>query len=212
MQRYVVALFQQLFQAHILRSRSEIFRCASIDQDVHAEGFGDLDHLAADVAGADDAQGLAVHFRVADPEIFRKVGAVTLFQGADLLSHLRGQVEQHHDGGLGHPVRGIGRNIGDLNALFLAGGQVDVVVARAGFADELDAVRQSPDGIRVHGQLLGDQDFRALRSLRVLFGGAGVVADDLFAQGIVARQAIVVYFCSVQNDDLHCCSFTVQKP
>ena len=97
-----VAAGEQLVQPHI--AHAVVLGGAAVGQDLHVQGPGHPDDLLADVARADDAQGLAVDLCMGALEVAGEVAPVSPGEHVELPAHGRGQVEQQHDGGVGHPL------------------------------------------------------------------------------------------------------------
>ena len=104
-----------------------------IAEDLHAKAVADADHGGADLAGADDAGGLAVEV---DAEEALE-GEVILADAGVALVDAAGGAEAQADGLLCDSLRRIGRDAQDRHAEVLGDGHVDGVEAGGAHEDEL---------------------------------------------------------------------------
>ncbi len=132
-----------------------------VGQHLHAEAAQDLGDDAADLAGADDAGGLAVQVE-ADQAVEREVQFADAVEGAVNLAIER---QQQRDGVLGHGVGRIDRHARDGELQLLGGGEIHVVESGAAQRHELHAL--SREGLQAGPvQLVVDEDADGLRALR----------------------------------------------
>ena len=133
-------------------------------------------------------------------EVAGEVAPISPGEHVELPAHGRGQVEQQHDGGVGHPLGGIGRDVAHGDAPGPGGGQVDVVVASARLAQQIDGVGESGEELRPHGHLLGHHDAAARHPLQHLVLGRVVVDRHRIGEDGKVQLAVIVHLGSVEHD------------
>ncbi len=125
-------------EIHVLGAEIDgrLVRIGIAHQQAHAEALEDAQGGDADLAGADDAGGTAVHVE-ADQPLQREVGVT----GA-LIGFVDATVEGHHQAHrvFGDRFRGVGGHSHHLQPQLLGGGQIHVVVAGAAQGDHLGAI------------------------------------------------------------------------
>lgn len=137
--------------------------------DGHVEREGAAGHFLADVAEADDAEGLAGEF--GQRLLKARQRPVGLDQGRVGRDQLLGEGEHEREGLLRHILllRAAGADVADRDAPFAGRVQVDVVEAVAGALDELQLWCGGEMG-RGHRTQPGDQQMRFAQRRRVLVG------------------------------------------
>ena len=124
-QRNHVRLFKQRFDIDILRAQVQRLRVwIRIErQQTHAEPFQDAQRGDADLPGADNASGAAMHVK-ADQPFQRKVGVA----GA-LISAMNTAVQRHHDTDrvFRYRLRRVGRHAHHLHSQLFRRVQIDVI-------------------------------------------------------------------------------------
>ena len=109
--------------------------------DLHLEAERAVGDDRADIAGADQAERLAGHLDPHEAVLFPLAG---LGRGVGL-GQLAGEREHHGDGMLGGGDRIAERRVHDDDAARRGGGDVDIVDADAGAADDLEVGRGVED-------------------------------------------------------------------
>ena len=164
MQGDEVGLLQQLFQGDLLDA--DLDRALGgqeriIGQHLHAQTDGPIGGDGADIAAADDAEGLAGQLDTHELRLFPLAG-MGRFVG---LRDLAGQREHHGDGMFGGGDGIAERRVHDHNAMGGSGLLVDVVDADTGTANDLQVGGRLD---QLGGSLGGGADSEAV-----------ILADDL---------------------------------
>ncbi len=133
-----VGLAEQGIEIHVLGSQLDGCRILVriVDQQANPEALEDAQSGQTDLAGADDANGLAMHVE-ADQPFQREVGIA----GA-LISLMDAAVEAHHhaDSMLGGRLGGVGGHSHHFQPQLFGSGQIHVVVTGAAQGNHLGAV------------------------------------------------------------------------
>ncbi|MPM85977.1 hypothetical protein SDC9_133060 [bioreactor metagenome] len=147
------------------------------EQHAHAEGRGQPGDAAAEASLADDAERRAVEVADRMSEQAELLGTLPSPFGERLAigEQVARQGEHHHEHVFGNGAAGIVAHIGDDDAAFAAGLQVDVVGARGRYGDHLQP-GQGGDQRARQRQLVDDRDRAIAQALEhVLRGAHGVL-------------------------------------
>ena len=205
-----VGLGEQLVQRHVFHAQSlgGLALPGIIGDDPHAQSFGDLGGVDADVAAAQQAVGLASQLDEGIVPV-APVGAVLPLAGVDgvaVVADVVADLQQQGDGELADGTGAVHRHVGHADALLLGIGDVDDVVAGGQHGDVLDA-GAGVKGPAADGGLVGDDHLGvADAGDDLLFvGEAGAVIDRQIAQLVQSVPAEIagVLRVSVQYHDLH---------
>ena len=179
---------------------------AGPDQHPHPEGLGQPGGLAADVAVAADAEGLAVQLHLGQDAVggghLQLPVAVpdrpVLPLGA--LADGQQQAESH----LGHAVGGIGRHIGHADPVPAAGRQVQVVGAGGDDPHPLQVGAPGED-LLIHPALVQHHQLSIPDPLGDLIVGGADIFGDVRHQGPQGRpvQVAGLHDIALQNNQLH---------
>ena len=138
MQADDIGLTEQGIEIHVLGAQIDgrLVRIGIAHQQAHAEPLEDAQGGDADLAGAYDAGGAAMHVE-ADQPLQGEVGV----PGA-LIRLMDAAVEGHHQAHrmFGNGLGGVGRHPHHLESQLLGGGQIHVVVTGAAQGDDPGAV------------------------------------------------------------------------
>ncbi|MNP00942.1 hypothetical protein D3C76_927410 [compost metagenome] len=133
---------------------------------------------------AEQAEGLALQFdygEVQQAELARRLPAV-MAHGVAVVGEASGQVEQQHQGVLGHGRGAIALAVADGHAMGAGGDEVDVVGAGGADQDQLQ-LGQGFEGGGVYQYLVGDGHLRAPEAFHHI-PVAGLVVQYEFAEDL----------------------------
>ncbi len=163
-----VHLRQQFLQRQAVRAGRAAWNLPQ--HHTHAKGFGQAGHRAAQFAIAQQAQGLARQF---DDRVVQQAELTGLLpapgsHGLLVIGDPGGQVEQQHQGVLGHRGSAVALAVADGNPQLAGCGQVDIVGAGGGHQDQLQ-VGAGGQGFGCQCHLVADGHPGALQALGDLF-------------------------------------------
>ncbi|MCY1507708.1 hypothetical protein D9M68_419920 [compost metagenome] len=162
------------------------------EQHLHAEGLGQAAHGAAQFAVAEQAEGLALQLdygEVQQAELARRLPAV-MAHGVAVVGEACGQVEQQHQGVLGHGRGAVALAVAHGHAMGAGGGEVDVVGAGGADQDQLQ-FRQGGNGGSVDQHLVADGNLCAPQAFQHI-PVAGLVVQCEFAENLAQRTQVEV--------------------
>ena len=208
-----VRFFKHFIQRHILESdflRVGFVRIRVVRQNVHLEAFGNARGIASDCPRADDTDCPS-----AQVESQVVVGVdVRFLYGAVRTADFAGDVQQQTEREFCNRRIAVSRNVANVNAVFFAIIQIDVVKARGAQGNQLQ-IREFFQHLRadVNGMHENGDDFR-VRHFRQFFvgqiGGTFFRHDDFDVFG-VQRVFLVITAGDVVNVEIndfgHCLSF-----
>jgi hypothetical protein len=182
MQCQRIDLRQQLLQIQASRTWRTPRQVAG--QDVHAEGFGQARHGAAEFAVTKQAERLPLQlddWEIQQTELPALLPAPA-GDGGLVVRQAGSQSQQQHQRVLGHGRRAVRLAIADGDAAPARRFQVDVVGAGGGDQDQLE-VGAAGERFVGQGELVDDRHLRTLQALDDLLRRALRVADQLVEGG-----------------------------
>ena len=182
-----------------------------IGDHVHAEAAADIDEDPADLAGAHHADGFSVEIKSCQP-----VQGEIEFPGAVIgLMDPPDGGEQQRDGMLSYRIRGIGRNMHDMD-LPEGSPEIHVVVAGRAQRDQTDTVFIKPvDHSRVYGVI--HENTNGIAALRQVHGilvqfGFQVLETDIVQAAVLFKGRFVICLCVEKSHFDHAgSSFSIQS-
>ena len=204
-----IRLREQLVQRDIFADgAARVVGVGVVDENAHAERFGDGTGMTADLAAAAQTEGFTLQFNEGIVPV-APIGVRGPFAGVDrfaVRAHVMAHLQQKGDGKLADGGRAVDRDVYHRNTLFASIVDVYNVEARGKYGDELQ-VGAAIDGLAGDGRLVHHHDIRTLHPLgdeRAFLVGCAVIDSEVAKlPQRVPTEIARVFRIAVQNDDFH---------